>query len=109
MGGRGHGGSFGRCGLRGVFVRAAYPCAHLLARARQVVLWASALGGAVLVLAADIAVRLVLPDREPETGGVLTAIVGAPSVPALGVSRHGGRRYDLVLPCPILPGGPWPL
>jgi len=40
-------------------------------------LWASALGGAVLVLAADIAVRLVLPDRDLKLG-VLTAIVGAP-------------------------------
>jgi iron complex transport system permease protein len=40
-------------------------------------LWASALGGAAMVLAADIAVRLVLPDRDLKLG-VLTAIVGAP-------------------------------
>jgi iron complex transport system permease protein len=40
-------------------------------------LWASALGGAALVLAADIAVRLVLPERDLKLG-VLTALVGAP-------------------------------
>ncbi len=40
-------------------------------------LWASALGGAAMVLAADIAVRLVLPDRDLQLG-VLMAIVGAP-------------------------------
>ena len=40
-------------------------------------LWASALGGAVMVLAADLAVRLVLPERDLKLG-VLTAIVGAP-------------------------------
>lgn len=38
---------------------------------------ASALGGAAMVLAADIAVRLVAPDRDLKLG-VLTAIVGAP-------------------------------
>ncbi|MBL4918495.1 FecCD family ABC transporter permease [Szabonella alba] len=40
-------------------------------------LWASALGGAAMLLAADIAVRLVLPDRDLKLG-VLTALVGAP-------------------------------
>jgi iron complex transport system permease protein len=40
-------------------------------------LLASALGGAALVLAADIAVRLVLPERDLKLG-VLTALVGAP-------------------------------
>lgn len=40
-------------------------------------LWASALGGAVMLLLADIAVRLILPDRDLKLG-VLTAIVGAP-------------------------------
>ena len=40
-------------------------------------LWASALGGAAMVLTADIAVRLVLPDRDLQMG-VLMAIVGAP-------------------------------
>jgi iron complex transport system permease protein len=40
-------------------------------------LWASALGGAAMVLTADIAVRLVLPDRDLQLG-VLMAIVGAP-------------------------------
>lgn len=37
----------------------------------------SALGGASMVLAADIAVRLVLPERDLKLG-VVTAIVGAP-------------------------------
>ncbi|MDA7425338.1 FecCD family ABC transporter permease [Thalassococcus lentus] len=40
-------------------------------------LWASALGGAAMVLAADIATRLILPDRDLKLG-VLMAIVGAP-------------------------------
>ncbi|MEQ8292720.1 MAG: iron ABC transporter permease [Roseovarius sp.] len=40
-------------------------------------LWASALGGAAMVLAADIAVRVVLPSRDLKLG-VLTALVGAP-------------------------------
>lgn len=40
-------------------------------------LWASALGGAVMVLAADIVVRLVLPTQDLKLG-VLTALVGAP-------------------------------
>ena len=40
-------------------------------------LWASALGGAIMVLAADIAVRLILPDRDLKLG-VVTALVGAP-------------------------------
>lgn len=38
---------------------------------------AAALGGAAVVLAADIAVRLIAPDRDLKLG-VLTAIVGAP-------------------------------
>lgn len=38
---------------------------------------ASALGGAIMVLAADIAVRLILPDRDLKLG-VVTALVGAP-------------------------------
>ncbi|MEM9330601.1 MAG: iron ABC transporter permease [Pseudomonadota bacterium] len=38
---------------------------------------ASALGGAVLLLAADIAVRLIAPERDLKIG-VLTAIIGAP-------------------------------
>lgn len=49
------------------FVRAS-PAALLLA---------SALGGAAMVLAADIAVRVVLPGRDLKLG-VLLAIVGAP-------------------------------
>ncbi|QFT82371.1 Iron-uptake system permease protein FeuC [Roseovarius sp. THAF27] len=40
-------------------------------------LWASALGGAAMVLAADIAVRVILPARDLKLG-VLTALVGAP-------------------------------
>ncbi|MGA1233508.1 MAG: FecCD family ABC transporter permease, partial [Lutimaribacter sp.] len=38
---------------------------------------ASALGGAAMVLVADIAVRLVVPERDLKLG-VLTALVGAP-------------------------------
>lgn len=38
---------------------------------------ASALGGAALVLAADLAVRVIAPDRDLKLG-VLTALVGAP-------------------------------
>ncbi|QBF30196.1 iron ABC transporter permease [Thalassococcus sp. S3] len=40
-------------------------------------LWASALGGAIMVLAADIAVRLILPERDLKLG-VVTALIGAP-------------------------------
>lgn len=40
-------------------------------------LWASALGGAAMVLAADIAVREILPERDLKLG-VLMALVGAP-------------------------------
>lgn len=40
-------------------------------------LWASCLGGAAMVLAADIAVRLILPDRDLKLG-VVMAILGAP-------------------------------
>ena len=43
----------------------------------SVLLPASALGGAVMVLLADIAVRVVLPERDLKLG-VLMAIVGAP-------------------------------
>ena len=40
-------------------------------------LWSSALGGAALVLAADIAVREILPERDLKLG-VVMALVGAP-------------------------------
>ncbi|GAB4310352.1 MAG: iron ABC transporter permease [Roseovarius sp.] len=40
-------------------------------------MWSSALGGAAMVLAADIAVRAALPDRDLKLG-VLMALVGAP-------------------------------
>jgi len=40
-------------------------------------MWASMLGGAALVLAADILVRVVLPDRDLKLG-VVMAILGAP-------------------------------
>jgi iron complex transport system permease protein len=40
-------------------------------------LLASALGGACVVLAADVLVRLIAPARDLKLG-VLTAIVGAP-------------------------------
>ncbi|RNF36280.1 FecCD family ABC transporter permease [Paracoccus methylarcula] len=52
---------------------------------------ASALGGAALVLAADIAVRLILPGRDLKLG-VLTAIVGAPLfLHLIWKTRSGGR------------------
>ena len=38
---------------------------------------ASALGGAALLLAADLAVRLIAPERDLKLG-VVTALVGAP-------------------------------
>lgn len=54
---------------------------HLLRRAvgarPALLLPASALGGSAMVLAADIAVRLIAPDRDLKLG-VLTALVGAP-------------------------------
>jgi iron complex transport system permease protein len=54
---------------------------HLLRRAvdgrPSSLLWASALGGAAMVLAADIAVRVVLPQGDLKLG-VLMALVGAP-------------------------------
>ena len=40
-------------------------------------LWASLLGGAALVLAADVVLRLISPAGEIRLG-VLTALVGAP-------------------------------
>ncbi|WP_299030923.1 iron ABC transporter permease [uncultured Sulfitobacter sp.] len=40
-------------------------------------LWASTLGGAAMVLTADIAVRLILPSGDLKLG-VVTALVGAP-------------------------------
>lgn len=40
-------------------------------------LGASALGGAALLLAADIAIRLIAPDRDLKLG-VITALIGAP-------------------------------
>ncbi|PWG17259.1 FecCD family ABC transporter permease [Salibaculum griseiflavum] len=40
-------------------------------------LWASALGGAAMLLAADILVRVVLPTKDLKLG-VVTALVGAP-------------------------------
>ncbi|MBC9247067.1 iron ABC transporter permease [Paracoccus sp. 11-3] len=54
-------------------------------------LTASALGGAVLLLAADIAVRLVIPERDLKLG-VLTAIVGAPLfLHLIWKTRSGGH------------------
>ncbi|MDB6180203.1 FecCD family ABC transporter permease [Paracoccus fistulariae] len=54
-------------------------------------LLASALGGAILLLAADIAVRLILPDRDLKLG-VLTALVGAPLfLHLIWKTRSGGR------------------
>jgi len=49
---------------------------------------ASALGGAAMVLGADIAVRLIMPDRDLKLG-VLTALVGAPFFLHLIVKTRG--------------------
>ncbi|MCQ0970047.1 iron ABC transporter permease [Paracoccus sp. TK19116] len=52
---------------------------------------ASALGGAAMLLAADIAVRLIVPERDLKLG-VLTAIVGAPLfLHLIWKTRAGGR------------------
>ena len=52
---------------------------------------AAALGGAAMLLAADIAVRLILPGRDLKLG-VLTAIVGAPLfLHLIWKTRSGGR------------------
>ena len=49
-----------------------------LVRSRpSALLWSSALGGAILLLAADIAVRVILPARDLKLG-VVTALIGAP-------------------------------
>ncbi|MCS5601250.1 MAG: iron ABC transporter permease, partial [Paracoccus sp.] len=57
----------------------------------SVLLAASALGGAILLLAADVAVRLILPERDLKLG-VLTAIVGAPLfLHLIWKTRSGGR------------------
>ena len=53
-------------------------------------LWASALGGAAMLLAADIAVRVVLPGRDLKLG-VLTALVGAPLFLHLILKRRRER------------------
>lgn len=50
---------------------------------------ASALGGAAMLLAADIATRAILPDRDLKLG-VLTALVGAPFF--LALIRKIGRE-----------------
>lgn len=50
---------------------------------------ASALGGAAMLLAADIAVRLIAPERDLKLG-VLTALVGAPFF--LWLVLHARRR-----------------
>jgi iron complex transport system permease protein len=50
---------------------------------------ASALGGAAMLLAADIATRVIAPERDLKLG-VLTAIVGAPFF--LAMIRKMGRE-----------------
>ncbi|MDP2063265.1 MAG: iron ABC transporter permease [Phaeovulum sp.] len=66
---------------------------HLLRRAVGAapsrLLPASALGGAAMLLAADIATRLVVPERDLKLG-VLTALVGAPFF--LRMIRQIGRE-----------------
>jgi iron complex transport system permease protein len=66
---------------------------HLLRRAvgarPSALLPASALGGAAMLLAADIATRLIAPERDLKLG-VLTALVGAPFF--LHLIRRLGRN-----------------
>lgn len=50
---------------------------HAIGHDARRLLWVAALGGAVLLLAADIAVRLVVVGQELKLG-VATALVGAP-------------------------------
>ena len=68
---------------------------HLLRRAvggsPSRLLSASALGGAVMVLAADVATRVLAPDRDLKLG-VLTALVGAPFF--LHLIRRLGREAE---------------
>ena len=54
-------------------------------------LWASALGGGAMVLAADIFVRVVLPERDLKLG-VLMALVGAPLFLHLIYKTRGAMR-----------------
>ncbi len=54
-------------------------------------LWASGLGGAAMLLAADLAVRLILPERDLKLG-VLTAIVGAPLFLHLIYKTRGAQQ-----------------
>ncbi len=54
-------------------------------------LWTSALGGAGMVLAADIAVRVLLPDRDLKLG-VLMALIGAPLFLHLIYKTRGALR-----------------
>jgi iron complex transport system permease protein len=66
---------------------------HLLRRAvgarPSLLLPASALGGAAMILAADIATRVIAPERDLKLG-VLTALVGAPFF--LHLVRRIGRQ-----------------
>lgn len=63
----------------------------LVAARPSALLPASALGGAALVLAADIAVRLILPERDLKLG-VVTALIGAPLFIHLLIrARRDGR------------------
>ncbi|MFA5582126.1 MAG: iron ABC transporter permease [Paracoccaceae bacterium] len=50
---------------------------HFVGARPSALLWASALGGAAMVLAADIAVRLIVPERDLKLG-VVMALIGAP-------------------------------
>ena len=53
---------------------------------------ASALGGAAMLLAADVAVRVVAPDTDLKLG-VLTALVGAPFFLHLIWGMRGGEVW----------------
>jgi iron complex transport system permease protein len=57
----------------------------------SMLLWSSAIGGAAMVLAADIATRVILPEQDLKLG-VLMALVGAPLFLHLIYKTRGGIR-----------------
>jgi iron complex transport system permease protein len=57
----------------------------------SMLLWSSAIGGAAMVLAADIATRVIRPEQDLKLG-VLMALVGAPLFLHLIYKTRGGIR-----------------
>ena len=60
-----------------IVVSISAPAGPLVGAVPSRLLPASALGGAAVLLAADVAVRLVAPERDLKIG-VVTALIGAP-------------------------------